>query len=127
MKGDIKNLDDIKLLVNSFYEKVQKDEVIGYLFNDVAKVNWEKHLPVMYSFWQQVIFSEGDFKGNPMLVHKELNQKSALSEQHFQRWVDLFKETIDEHFSGPVAESTRLRATSIAMVMKTKIVDGGLF
>ena len=46
MKKDIENRGDIILLINTFYEKVKRDEVIGYIFNDVAKVNWEKHLPV---------------------------------------------------------------------------------
>ena len=46
MKKDIENREDIVVLINRFYEKVKKDEVIGYIFNDVAKVNWEKHLPV---------------------------------------------------------------------------------
>ena len=40
MKKDIANRDDIILLINTFYEKVKKDQVIGYIFNDVAKVNW---------------------------------------------------------------------------------------
>ena len=39
MKTDIRNRKDIEKLVNTFYDKVKTDEVIGYLFNDVAQVN----------------------------------------------------------------------------------------
>jgi len=50
MKKDIENRDDIIRLVNTFYDKVKPDETIGYFFNRVVDVNWEKHLPVMYNF-----------------------------------------------------------------------------
>jgi hemoglobin len=126
MKKDIEDISDIKCFVNCFYEKVRKDRQIGYLFNEVAKVNWEKHLPIMYSFWQQIIFSNGDFKGNPMLAHQRLNEKSTLTKDHFERWIMLFRETIDELFEGFVAEQTKNRARDIAMVMKFKIIDGSI-
>ena len=47
----INNREDIELLVNKFYEKVKVDETIGYIFNEIANINWDKHLPKMYDFW----------------------------------------------------------------------------
>ena len=55
MKTDIRNRKDIEKLVNSFYDKIKSDVVIGYMFNDVAKVNWEKHLAIMYNFWENIL------------------------------------------------------------------------
>lgn len=124
MKKDIANRNDIILLVNSFYEKVKKDQVIGYIFNDVAKVNWEKHLPVMYDFWENVIFFTGAYTGNPMTAHKQLHQKTPLNAEHFQEWIKLFTQTVDELFEGDKAELTKQRAISIATVMQIKIVHG---
>jgi len=65
MKRDIEQRSDIELLVNSFYDKVKQDIIIGYIFNDVAKVHWEHHLPVMYNFWEGVIFNKNLYDGNP--------------------------------------------------------------
>ena len=124
MKKDIANRDDIILLINSFYEKVKKDQIIGYIFNDVAKVNWEKHLPVMYDFWENVIFFTGAYTGNPMTAHKQLHQKTPLNAEHFQEWIKLFTQTVDELFEGDKAELTKQRAISIATVMQIKIVHG---
>ena len=84
MKKDISNRADIQLLVDSFYNKVRADETIGYLFNDVAKVNWEQHLPRMYDFWENILFQTGSFKGNPMVAHVQLHQKSPLSATHLK-------------------------------------------
>jgi len=47
---ELNNEEDIVVLVNAFYTKVQKDETIGHIFSDVAHVDWEKHLPRMYHF-----------------------------------------------------------------------------
>ena len=67
--------EDIELLVNKFYEKVQHDDTIGFFFNDVAKVDWSKHLPKMYSFWETILFGQMTYKGNPMAVHFPINEK----------------------------------------------------
>ena len=77
MKKEIENADDIKLLVNSFYEKVRNSE-IGYLFDKIAGVDWESHLPVMYSFWETTIFAEGSYRGNPIEKHETLHKQEPL-------------------------------------------------
>jgi hemoglobin len=68
MKKDIENRNDVELLIITFYEKVKADESIGYIFNDIAKVNWPKHLPVMFAFWENVLFNTGAYNGNPMIT-----------------------------------------------------------
>ena len=121
MKRDIKNRKDIEHLINLFYDKVKKDELIGFIFNDVAKVNWEKHLPVMYDFWENVIFSTGNYTGNPMIVHLQLHQHVPLTKKHFDQWLKLFTETVDELFQGNNATLIKERALSIATIMQSKI------
>jgi hemoglobin len=121
MKSDIKTRKDIKLMVDRFYEKVKADETIGYLFNDVAKVNWEHHLPRMYDFWENIIFQTGSFSGNPMAAHLKLHQQSPLNAAHFERWLKLFNTNMDELFQGELADLTKRRAASIAMMMQGKV------
>ena len=122
MKNDIKNREDIIKLVDSFYDIVNKDEVIGYLFNDVAKVNWELHLPKMYDFWENILFSTGNFEGNPMMKHKELNQKSKLNEEHFYHWNKLFNTAVDELYKGKKATEIKNRAMNISQMMMQKAI-----
>ena len=120
-KHDIENRGDIEKLINSFYDKVKRDEVIGFIFNDIAKVNWEKHLPVMYGFWENIIFFKNTYNGNPMLVHIHLNELIKLREEYFERWLELFTATADELFEGKKAALAKEKAISIATIMKTKI------
>jgi hemoglobin len=121
LKKDIQNRTDIQILIDTFYSKVRVDDQIAYLFNDVAKVDWEHHLPRMYDFWEDVVFQSGKFTGNPMMVHMQLNQRSPLRKEHFTRWLQLFTETVEELFEGNNAELILQRAHSIATIMQVKI------
>jgi hemoglobin len=122
MQPDIKNRDDIIALVNTFYEAVKRDDLIGPVFNERVKVNWEKHLPVMYDFWENIVFYTGGYSGNPMQVHKQMHEKFSLSAADFARWILLFTQTVNGLFEGENAELAKQRATSIATVMQMKIL-----
>ena len=123
MKTDIRNRKDIEKLVNAFYDKVKKDDTIGYLFNDIAKVNWELHLPKMYDFWENILFYSGNYSGSPMVVHKELHQKSTMNQNHFQHWNDLFSQTVDSLFEGIKANEIKERASNIPQVIMYKTLS----
>ena len=119
---DLESKADIPILINTFYSKVRSNEAIGYIFNDIAKVDWETHLPIMYDFWESIIFHSGPYARNPMIVHKALHAKHPLNASHFKEWLRLFKETVDELFEGNNAEAAKQRAESIATVMQLKIL-----
>lgn len=121
MKLDIQNRTDIDKLIADFYGKVMTDETIGYLFTEVANIHLESHLPRICDFWENVLFQTPVYQGNPMDVHIALHQKSPLSNVHFERWVALFIETVNELFEGELAERAKQRAQSIATVMQIKI------
>lgn len=121
MLKDIKDRSDIQSLVDTFYARVRKDDVIAYLFNDIAQVDWPHHLPRMYDFWENVVFQTGSFAGNPMVAHLQLHQKSPLTPVHFERWLKLFVETTDELFEGGNAALIKERAGTIAAIIQSKL------
>ncbi|KQR95298.1 sec-independent protein translocase TatC [Chryseobacterium sp. Leaf180] len=118
---NLESREDIELLVNSFYTKVISDETIGFFFTDVMKVNWEKHLPKMYSFWETILFGQMSYKGNPMAVHFPVNALQAMEKHHFDRWLKLWRESVTENFSGFNAGSAITKAENIARLMSFKM------
>jgi hemoglobin len=96
---------------------------LAYYFTDVVKVNWEKHLPVMYDFWENVLFYSGTYIGNPMMLHAKIHQRSPFTKEHFQHWLQLFNQSVDELYEGEHAEQIKLRANNISTVMQIKILD----
>jgi len=114
MKTDIRDKEDIKLMVDTFYGKVQASPILGFIFNDIAAIDWDTHLPHMYNFWAGILFGENQFRGNPMLKHIVLSKKTQMSEIQFAEWLRLFGETIDELFEGVRGEEAMARAQMIA-------------
>jgi hemoglobin len=113
---DISDREDIKKLVDTFYNKVRADEVLAPVFNEVIK-DWSHHLPIMYNFWSTLLLGDMSYQGNPFKKHIPL----PLSKQHFQHWLKLFFETLDEMFEGPVATDARNRAASIATIFQYRL------
>lgn len=121
MKTDIQNRTDIELMVNEFYQKIRQDEVLGYLFDQVAQVNWELHLPKMYDFWEGILFGTGQYTGRPMPPHFLLTTKHKLMPEHFDHWLNLFFRNVDELFEGERASEAKYRAYSIATIMNARV------
>lgn len=118
MSKDIAAESDVKLFIDAFYEKVKADATIGYIFNDIAEIEWEAHMPKIYLFWESILLGKPGFQGDVMGVHIRLNKKEKLTAQHFDRWINLFTETVSEMYTGNVANEAISRANTIRRTME---------
>jgi hemoglobin len=116
-KHDIQSRDDIAKLVSTFYVKVTPDPVIGKFFTEVVQLSWEKHIPLIVDFWSTILLGEGNYRGNVMEAHQQLNARSKMEQHHFDRWLQLWEETVRELFAGTKAEEAVQRSQSIAGFM----------
>jgi hemoglobin len=122
MKKEIENREDIKLLVNQFYESVLADPQLAPFFADAVQTHWPQHLELMYRFWDNILFYTGGYTGNPMVIHQRLHDKTPLSADDFARWEKHFIDTLDTFFIGEKAQLARQRAIAITTVMQLKIL-----
>jgi hemoglobin len=118
---DLTSRADVVRLVDAFYTRVQDDDVLGPIFNDVARVDWDTHLPKMYDFWESILFGRAAYKGNPPEVHRRLAERTPLTDREFGHWIRLFHDTVDDLFVGPTADDATLRAARIATVLQHHI------
>lgn len=118
MKRDIETREDLEKLLKSFYAIAVQDSKIGHHFIDL---NLETHLPTIVNFWEKVLFGKPVYFNNPLQIHQTLNEKSPLTLEHFRHWVEIFSLTIDNLFSGKMAESAKLRARMIAHSLNQRI------
>lgn len=118
---DISTRADIVRLVDTFYDAVRADGLIGPIFDEVARVDWSAHLPRMYDFWEAVLFGRSGFKGNPLAVHIELARRTKLGAREFERWLEVFGATVDALFQGELANEAKTRASRIAALMQYHI------
>lgn len=116
-KKDILSLEDVKLLVDTFYGKVREDELIGPIFDERIQDRWPEHLTKMYTFWQTILLGEHTYYGSPFPPHAKL----PVEKIHFERWLTLFSETLNELFTGEIAEEAMWRANKMAEMFQFKI------
>lgn len=121
--SDIQNRKDIEKLVDAFYRQVLSDPVIGHFFTEVVQLQLDKHMPIMYSFWESALFGTGNYSGNPMTKHINLNQRSEMKPEHFERWVSLWECTVSNLFEGVKADLAKTRARNIAAIMSHKVSE----
>ena len=116
-KHDIATLDDIKLLVDTFYTRVADDALLAPVFMERLGGHWTAHLEKMYTFWQTVLLEQYTYNGAPFPPHAKLPVDAA----HFDTWLSLFNATIDSLFTGEKADEAKWRAGKMAQLFQLKI------
>lgn len=111
---DIETREDVAFLIETFYATVVKDPTIGAFF---ARVNFEKHMPRMIHFWTFALLDEPGYTTDVTKVH--INMR--LEPHHFERWLTIFNETVDSHFTGEKAEAAKQRAYLVGWTIQSKI------
>jgi len=115
--SDIENRADVMVFVDAFYTKVQNDELLAPIFaTRIPADGWGKHLNRMYDFWETVLLNVQAYKGNPFSKHAAL----PVEAEHFEHWVKLFSEVMDEHFEGVRATDAKERAHKMGLLFAAK-------
>ncbi|NNK79999.1 MAG: group III truncated hemoglobin [Flavobacteriales bacterium] len=118
---DILVRGDIIRLLDRFYDRLFSDDIIGHFFTDVMDLSRKEHMPIMYNFWDSILLGAANYHGNPMEKHIRLSDRSPMHKEHFERWLLLWTQSVDELFKGSKAEEAKKRAADIAMLMEFKV------
>jgi dephospho-CoA kinase len=113
-KRELNNREDIEFLVHSFYERILNDEMLAPFFKTL---DFDKHLPKMIDFWCFILLGETGYSTN--VVEKHIHM--PLKAEHFERWLEIFNNTLDANFEGENVEIAKQRAFTIAWTTKSKM------
>ena len=123
---------EIAQMVRRFYQGVAQDDVLGPVFNDVAEVDWSTHLPKLTAFWCRILLGQPGYAGNPFRAHVETHEMMSeagpgFTHAHFERWLDLFHDTVEGGWNGPKATTANKRATGMAWAMAQRFLGHGVW
>lgn len=115
MKHDLKTREDVSKLVHHFYKKIRQNKKIGHFFIDSIQ-DWNEHLEKLTDFWETNLFFKSKYKGNPKQAHIEVDQNfnESIAQEHFGIWLNLWFETINDHFEGELANRAKNNARNMA-------------
>lgn len=118
MKKTIENREDISRLVHSFYGKIRKDDILGPIFNGhIVEDEWPIHLSKLTDFWETNLFNVPKFRGRPARKHMNVdaNLGYTIEQGHFEHWLYLWFQTVDELYEGELANQAKTSAQKMAM------------
>ena len=119
---DLDSPEEIDEMVRRFYADVAQDDLLGPVFNDVAKVDWSEHLAKLASFWCRALLGITGYSGNPFHTHLLIHNKRAFTPAHFERWLSLFHETLELGWTGPNARRAAALADNVARVHSRQLI-----
>ena len=124
MLSDIKNRKDVKEIIVSFYSSIQKDDLLGPVFNSVI-TDWESHYDHLTDFWESNLFLVSKYKGNPIKVHQQVDKESnhVIDQSYFVQWLKIWNKTIDGKFQGDKAQLMKNRARNMSSYIWIQIVQ----
>ncbi len=120
---DIESRADCERLVRAFYGRALDDPLIGWIFVDVAKLDLEAHVPVVTSFWETILLEAQSYGGGAFRPHAALHARAGLRGAHFERWLVLWRATVDELFAGERAELAKSHATRVGRAFHRRLQD----
>jgi hemoglobin len=118
---DIETRADCERLVRTFYGRALEDPIIGWIFVDVAKLDLDAHVPVIASFWETILLGARSYSGGAFRPHAELHMRVGLRPGHFERWLGLWRATVDELFAGPRAELAKAHAERVGRAFQSRL------
>jgi|SRR5947209_5762842 len=121
MLRDIEDRGDCERLVRAFYGRALADPVIGFIFVDVARLDLEAHVPRITSFWETILLGGHSYAGGAFRPHAALHARVPLRRGHFERWVWLWRRTVDELFAGERAELAKTHAARVASAFHARL------
>jgi len=112
MDGRVLDEQMVRAVVHGFYDEIRKDALLGPVFNGaIASHDWPRHLAKMCDFWSSLMLRTGSYDGRPLPPHLAL---PGVGEQHFRRWLGLFRATVDKLCPPEIAALFMERALRIA-------------
>lgn len=113
---DLATVEDIRLLIDTFYERASRDELLAPLFAHGFSGKGDPLEP-LYRYWATVLLEQQSYHELPFPKHANL----PLTHKHFDRWLSIFLQTVDDLFTGSRAASAKVRAIKMCEVFRYKL------
>jgi hemoglobin len=121
-RGDLVTRSDVEVLVREFYRAAAMDDVLGPVF-EAARIDWPSHIETVSDFWAWQLFGTPGYAGTPLRAHQPAHDRTPFTPRHFERWLALFTETVDELYEGTVADLAKARAAKMATALQRLLRD----
>jgi len=96
----------VEKMVRQFYTTIIQDDIVGPYFiralgNNLNNDKWYEHFRTLERFWLMMMNGDEGYWGDPFPAHAFIGE---LYPETFERWLKLFRQTVDELFIPEIAD-----------------------
>ncbi len=103
-------------MVDRFYSKILKDDLLADFFierlgDEMITDEWQSHLTLLTDFWASITLGDTSYNSQPVKPHMHME---GLNREAFERWLELFFETVQKLYTEETANIFKKRSEMIA-------------
>lgn len=124
--SDLDSVEEIFEMVTRQYSDVVQDDLLAPYFTfEPGYLDWQAHIGSVADYWQHVVLLTPDYDIDVIEGHRHLHDDRAFTPELFDRWLQIFLDTVDGGWSGPNASLAKKRAIGMARAMALRYLGKG--
>jgi hemoglobin len=125
---DLDTADEIFEMVTRQYADVVQDDILQPYFTfGPGFIDWQAHIGAVADYWCHVLLYAPSYAIDAIEIHRPLHDRDPFTPELFDRWLEIFRDTVDSGWTGPSATSAKKRATGMAWVMAHRFLGKGIW
>lgn len=126
-RRDLDAEEEVAEFVTRFYREIAQDDRFHHYFEALAHVDWHAHTAELTDFWRGLLFGDPHREADDVIeAHRWLHDAAPFDTVLFDRWLEVLDTTLDEGWTGPVAELARKRGHGYAWAMAKRLTGADL-
>ncbi len=123
---DLDTAEEINEMVIRQYVDVVQDEHLEPYFNFAPGfIDWQAHIRSVTDYWCHVLLYAPGYEIDVLEAHRPLHETDPFTPEIFDRWLQIFHNTIDDGWTGPNADQAKKRSTGMAWAMAQRFLGPG--
>lgn len=125
---DLDTPQEIVEMVTRQYVDVGQDDLLNPYFNfGPGFIDWQAHIRAVADYWCHVLLYAQGYEIDVIEGHRHLHDHTPFTPELFDRWLQIFHDTVNGGWSGPHATTANKRATGMAWAMAQRFLGHGVW
>lgn len=125
---DLDTEDEIMEMVTRQYVDVGQDERLQPYFHfGPGFTDWQAHIGTVVDYWCHVLLYAPGYEIDTIENHRHLHNHAPFTPELFDRWLQVFHDTVNGGWVGPKATMANKRATGMAWAMAQRFLGHGVW
>ena len=125
---DLDTTEEIFEMVTRQYVDVVQDELLQPHFDfGPGYIDWQAHIGSVTDYWCHVVLYAPDYEIDTIENHRQFHQSDPFTPELFDRWLQIFYDTVDGGWTGPNTTRAKQRAAGMAWAMAARFLGKGVW